>query len=174
MILTIRWPLFLLVTLVVVIVQATGFDQMQLPGSSRLDLALLLVVGIGFAARPDEAAVQGFVLGLATDLFQFGPFGLHALVFCLVGWSLATLRIRVLEPGASFRTVQAAGAVAMVTALTWFAGGTFGQAAPPANQWPARLILAALCGAVLVHPATRLGSRMLDPADASGEMVRGG
>ena len=174
MILTIRWPLFLLVTVVVVIVQATVFDQIRLPVNSRLDLALLLVVGIGFAARTDEAAVQGFVLGLATDLFQFGPFGLHALVYCLVGWSLATLRIRVLEAGASFRTVQAVGAVAMITALTWFTGGTFGQAGPPANQWPARLIVAALCGAILVHPATRLGNKMLDPADASGEMVRGG
>lgn len=170
----IRWPSFLLVTLIVVVVQATGFDQLPLPGGSRLDLSLVLVVGIGFAAMPDEAAVQGFVIGLATDMFQFGPFGLHALVYSLAGWSLAALRLRVLDAGASFRTVQAAGAVALVTTLTWFAGRTFGQAPPPASQWLVRLTVASLCGAVLVHPATRLGRWMLKEQESSAEMVRSG
>lgn len=132
------------------------------------------MVGIGFAALPNQAAVQGFVIGLATDVFQFGPFGLHALVYCLAGWSLATLRLRVLEAGASFRTIQAAGAVAVVTVMTWFAGRTFGQASPPASQWLGRLAVTSLCGAILVHPATRLGRWMLNEEESSTEAVRSG
>ena len=169
----IRWPLALAVMLVTVLVQASGFDQVAMPGNSRLDLPLLLLVGIGLVGSANTAALAGFVLGLMVDLFQFGPFGIHALVYCLAAWTLVNARVRVLEAGASFRTVQGAGAVVVVTALTWFVGGVFGQDPPALDQWLPRLGWSALFGAGLVHFAARLAGRMLTDVSsaASNEPV---
>lgn len=170
----IRWPLALLAMLATVLVQAGGLDQVALPNNSRLDLPLLLLVGIGLVGSAENAAVTGFVLGLLVDLFQFGPFGIHALVYCLAAWTLVNVRVRLLEAGASFRTIQGAGSVVVVTALTWFVGGVFGQDPPPLDEWLPRLGWSAVFGAVLVHLATRSARWMLaDPAGtSSGEPVR--
>lgn len=165
----IRWGASALVVISAVVVQSAGFDQAEIFGRGRLDLPLLLVVGIGFVARADEAAILGFGVGLLVDLTQFGPFGLHALVYCLAGWALAETRIRMLEAGASFRTVQGAGAVALVTAVTWFAGGIFGQDPPRGSDWLVRLALSALLGAVLVHPVARVAQWMVGPRSAAGD-----
>lgn len=164
----VRWPVALLVMLTTVLVQASGFDQVALPANSRLDLPLLLLVGIGLVGSANTAALAGFVLGLMVDLFQFGPFGIHALVYCLAAWTLVNARVRILEAGASFRTIQGAGAVVVVTALTWFVGGVFGQDPPPFDQWLPRLGWSAIFGAILVHLAARLAGRMLvDVASAA-------
>ncbi len=156
---------------VAAVLQAVTFDQIRVFGS-RIDLPLLLVVGIGFVTRPNEAAVLGFAAGLLVDLYQFGPFGLHALVLCVAAWALSVARIRMLEAGASFRSVQGAGAVSIVTALTWTVGGIFGESPPDGTEWLIQLALASLQGAVLVHPATRIASLLLDPEiGASQEAV---
>ncbi len=158
-----RWLHIVIVVVAIVIAQVETFDQTLLVNRVRLDLPLYLLVGIGFVSRSDEALLLGFVIGLAVDLFQFSPFGLNALLFGLVGWVLAEARVRMLQPGTSFRTVQGALAAIAITAVSWFAGTVFNQDPPPFNN--ATLInlgVIGIVGAVLVHPATFLAGWMID------------
>ena len=173
---TSRWPLAVLAMLLAVIAQASGLDRVPLPSGSRIDVPLLMVAGIGLVVAADKAPLAAFLLGLIVDLFQFGPFGIHALVYCLAAWALVNARVRVLEAGTSFRTAQGAGAVVAVTALTWFVGGVFGQDAPSLDQWFPRLAWSARYGAVLVHPVTRLVRWLFSDRSlmSSDEPVRAG
>ncbi len=145
-----------------VLLQVAVFDQILVADRLRLDLPLFLVIGIGFAASSTNAAILGFAVGLAVDLFQFGPFGLHALVFCLVSWALAEAKLRALQPGRSFRTVQGGMAAIAVTSVTWLAGAVFGQSPPEFSVRSLVLLaLTGVVGGVVVHPATVLGEWML-------------
>lgn len=158
----ISWGHALAVIGVTVLVQVANLDRLHLLGELRFDLPLFLLIGLGFAARSHNAAILGFVLGLAVDLFQFGPFGLHAFVFCLVAWSLAEARVRVLQDGASFRTVQGSVAAVVVTSVLWLAGSVFGQSPPPFSTRSVLLVfLTGLIGGIMVHPSTRVAQWML-------------
>jgi rod shape-determining protein MreD len=55
------------------------------------DVTVLLPVAAGIVGGPDDGAVVGFVGGLAIDLFLPAPFGLSALVYTLVGYSVGAL-----------------------------------------------------------------------------------
>lgn len=158
----VSWRHALAVIVGVVLVQVANFDRILVFDRLRLDLPMLLLIGIGFAAPPSSAVVLGFVLGLAVDLFHLGPFGLHALVYGLVGYSLAQAKLRVLQPGRHFRTIQGMAAAAAVTAVIWLAGAVFGQS-PPRFEVANVALLAAtgVVGGIAVHPATRLGEWMI-------------
>jgi rod shape-determining protein MreD len=53
---------------------------------ARPDIMLLLAVAAGYVAGPERGALVGFAAGLSFDLFLSTPFGLSALVYCLVGY----------------------------------------------------------------------------------------
>ncbi len=158
----IRWPQTIAVLAALSIVQSAVFDQFWLGGRVRIDLLLLVVVSAGTTADPRHAALLGFVTGLVVDLFRFGPFGLHALIFCLAAWVLANNGARMLQMGTGFRLAQGAVAVMLVTIATWVAAAVFGQR-PPAfgNAAMASLALTALVGAVLLGPVGRAVSHMV-------------
>jgi rod shape-determining protein MreD len=62
------------------------------------DLMLLVAVAAAVTEGPEEAAVVGFVVGLATDLlFLETPLGLSALVFSIVAFAAATIQGSVLR-----------------------------------------------------------------------------
>jgi len=52
------------------------------------DLMLLLPIAAGIAGGPEDGALVGFLAGLAGDLLLPTPFGLSALVDCLVGFAV--------------------------------------------------------------------------------------
>lgn len=161
----VRWLPALAVILVAVMVQVTVFDRYQPLDLVRIDLPLVLIVGVGLVSQASDAAVLGFVTGLLLDMMQFGPFGLTALVYCLAAWLIVLARLRLLQPGTSFRTVQGAAIVVLVTAATWGAGTVFGLRPTSFGIGPVwRLAFAGLVGAVLVHPATRVAGWMVDDA----------
>jgi len=54
-------------------------------GGAHPDVLLVLPIVTALVAGPTEGAVMGFVAGLVADLFVPAPFGLSALVGCLVG-----------------------------------------------------------------------------------------
>ena len=70
---------------VVLVVQHTLLDSVRVDGAHP-DVMLLLPVAAGYAAGPDRGAVFGFITGLVADLFLPTPFGLSALVGCLLGF----------------------------------------------------------------------------------------
>jgi rod shape-determining protein MreD len=74
-----------LVIVVVLVVQHTLVDSVRV-GGAHPDLMLLLPIAAGYAAGPDRGAVFGFITGLVADLFLPTPYGLSALVGCLLGY----------------------------------------------------------------------------------------
>ncbi len=163
----IRWVVAIPLMFVVAIIQVSVFDLALVGGAIRLDLPLYLLVAIGLCSRSTQAALGGFVLGLVVDLFQFGPFGIHALIYCLAGWSFAEARLRVLQDGASARTMQGVFSTLVVTVLTWLAGPIFGQEPLALSRGPwgvlATLVIVGLLGGIAVHPMSRVvGPMVLD------------
>jgi len=75
-----------IVIAVALVIQHTVLDSVRLDGAHP-DLMGLLPVTAGYAAGPDRGAVFGFITGLVADLFLPTPYGLSALVGCLVGFS---------------------------------------------------------------------------------------
>ena len=74
----------LLLVVVTLLVQSTIVLDLPI-GGAHPELMVLLPVAAGIVGGPEEGAVMGFVAGLAADLLLPTPFGLTALVGCLVG-----------------------------------------------------------------------------------------
>ena len=160
----IRWPQTIAVLAALSVLQAGIFDQFWIGGRVRIDLLLLLVVSIGLSVDTRDATKLCFVIGLAVDLLRFGPFGLHALIFCLAGWALANNGARMLQVGTGFRIAQGTVAVLVVTAATWATAAVFGQRPPPfGNESLINVGLTAVVGGVLLGAFRRL-TPMLAPA----------
>lgn len=61
-------------------------------GDAHPRVLLLMAVGAGFLTGPERGAVIGFGLGVLADLFVQTPFGLSALTYCLVGFTVGGLQ----------------------------------------------------------------------------------
>ncbi len=147
------------------LIQTGLLDQLLILDRVRVDLLLIVLLGIGFSADTPTAVLLGFTTGLVVDLFRFGPFGLHALLFCLAAWMLVLAKERMLQSGGLFRTVQGAIASILVTAATWVGAAVFGQNSPPfTNTTLIDLLWVGLIGAVLIHQAERVGRWMIHDA----------
>ena len=144
-----------LVIVLVLLVQATiGFD-ITIAGVHP-DVLWLLPIGAALAAGPTEGAVVGFAAGLAVDLFLPTPFGLSALIGCLLG-----LGIGVATRGVD-RSIWWLGPVAALTgstaAVMLYAvlGAVLGQEQFLRVDLAAVVIVVAVTNAVLAWPVNRL------------------
>jgi rod shape-determining protein MreD len=159
-----RWAIAIPTMFAVALVQVAVLDQALLAGQVRLDLPLYLVVAVGLSSRSSSAALAGFALGVIVDLFQFGPFGVHAMIYCVAGWVLAESRERVLQEGVGFSVMQGTLATLAVTGLTWLLGAVFGLRPLALNQGPWRVLvnlaMIGLFGGIAVGPMTRLAHMM--------------
>ena len=158
----IPWAKSLAILAALSVVQVAVFDQFWIGGRVRIDLLLLAVVSVGLQAEVRQATLLGFVIGLFVDVFRFGPFGLHALIFCLAAWMLANNGARMLQVGAAFRIAQGTIAVVLVIAATWSAAAVFGQR-PPAfgNDSLISVALTAVAGGLLLAPIDAITRRMI-------------
>lgn len=168
-----QWPATLAILSGLSVLQVGVLDQFWIGGRVRIDLMLLTVVSIGLRAEVRQATLLGFVVGLFVDLFRFGPFGLHALIFCLAGWVLANNGARMLQVGVAFRLIQGAFAVLLVTAATWTAAAVFGQR-PPAfgNESLISIGLSALVGGALLVPIDTITRRMVESGTTASRVPR--
>ncbi len=168
-----QWPRTLAILAGLSVVQVSVFDQFWIAGRVRIDLLLLLVVSIGLRADVRQATLLGFVVGLFVDVFRFGPFGMHALIFCLAGWVLANNSARMLQVGPAFRLAQGTMAVLLVTAATWSGAAVFGQR-PPAfgNESLISVGLTSLIGGVLLTPTDWVTRRMVAVSSVSSRVPR--
>ncbi len=173
----IRWPQTIALLAGLSVMQVGVFDQFWIGGRVRIDLLLLLVVSVGLTVDIRDATKLGFVIGLVVDLFRFGPFGLHALIFCLAGWALANNGARMLQVGPGFRVAQGTLAVLLVTAATWTTAAVFGQR-PPAfgNDSLIDIGLAAIVGGVLLGAFGPLTATLVPSSPGNrtprGDLVR--
>ncbi len=81
------------------LVQATLVSDLRIRGVAP-DLMLVTAICAGLAGGTRQGVLVGFTAGLLSDLYLTGtPVGLTALVFCLVGYGVGSLRENVLPEG---------------------------------------------------------------------------
>jgi rod shape-determining protein MreD len=76
----------------VTLVQTAFVSQLHVAGVAP-DISLLLSVAAGVAAGPDRGAIVGFLAGLGYDAYLQTPFGLSALVYCLVAYGVGLFQL---------------------------------------------------------------------------------
>ncbi len=74
-----------------------GVAARLLPTAAVPDFALATVVYLALAVGGVTAVVSGFILGLASDLFGWGPVGVGALVGTLAGAAFSYFRGQIYE-----------------------------------------------------------------------------
>lgn len=120
------------------------------------DVLLLVGITAGIAGGPERGATMGFVAGLLADSFLQTPFGLSALVYCLVGWGVGSFQTRILHATWWIPMLTAAAASAVGVALFVVLGAVVGQE----QLWSLRSVpvagVTALWSAVLCPLVLRL------------------
>ena len=125
----------------------------------QADAILLLTIVGGLAAGPERGAVLGFVAGVLADLSLQTPFGLSALVLCLVGFSVGQLQTTILRATWWITPLTAAVGSAIGVGLFILLGGLVGEG-ELMRPGPARLAViagvVAAMNAVLAMPLATL------------------
>ena len=84
----------LLVTFVVV--QAIVLRRLRIEGAHP-ELLLIVPLAAGLAGGRERGAAMGFAAGLLADLFLLAPFGLSALVYSVLGFTVGAFRSGILR-----------------------------------------------------------------------------
>jgi rod shape-determining protein MreD len=144
-----------LVTLLVLLVQSTVILSLRI-GNTHPDLLWLLPITAALLAGPETGAVVGFWSGLAFDLVLPTPFGLGALVGCLLGYSIGAATAAVDKRAVWLKPVAAV--VGSVAADMLFAvlGAIFGQQQMVQIDFLSLFAVVAVSSALLVLPVNRL------------------
>jgi rod shape-determining protein MreD len=157
-----------LVVVVVLLVQSTIGLDVRVAGAHP-ELGWLLPITAGLAGGPEIGAIVGFGGGMATDLFLPTPFGLTALVGCLLGFAVGWVAASV--QGALGRwappVVALAGSAAAVM-LYAVLGAVLGQEQMLRVDLGAVVGVVAVTNAVLVVPVGRMMRWALGPAAVGG------
>ena len=138
-------------------------------GGVHPDIMVLLPIVAGIIGGPARGPSMGFGAGLVADLFLPTPFGLSALVGCLigfaVGWSRrwpSTARPWWLPPVAAF------GASAVYEVIYAVLGSVLGQPQMLHVDLTRIVVVVSVANAVLALPALRLVAWALPAASTEG------
>jgi len=150
-----------LVIFVVLIVQQTMMVALRIRGVHP-DLLWLLPITAALADGPETGGIVGFWAGLAFDLVLPTPFGLSALVGCLLGYAVGSLTTAV-DPRASWLKPVAAltGSVA-ADMLFAVLGAILGQSQMVQIDFVALFFMISISSVVFVLPVSRLMRWALD------------
>lgn len=155
-----------LVVVVVLLIQTTIGVDITIAGAHP-DFMLLLPVAAGMAGDAEEAAIVGFVAGMAADLLLPTPLGLSALVGCLVGFAVGYGTGAVVREVWWFRPLVAllsSGAGVLLYAVL---GAVLNQQQFVHVDLAAVVTVVAVCNAVLAVPAVRVMRWVLQIPDGS-------
>jgi rod shape-determining protein MreD len=144
-----------LVALLLLLVQTTVVLSVRV-GGTHPDLLWLLPITAALLAGPETGAIVGFWSGLAFDLVLPTPFGLGALVGCLLGFSTGIATAAVDQRAFWLRPVAAV--VGSVAADMLFAvlGAIFGQQQMVQIDFFSLFLVVAVSSALLVIPVHRV------------------
>ncbi|HEY1733875.1 MAG TPA: rod shape-determining protein MreD [Acidimicrobiales bacterium] len=156
-----------LVVFVTLLVQSTIGIDLTVFGAHP-NLMLLLPIAAGIAGDAEEGAVMGFVAGLASDLLLPTPFGLSALVFCLVGFAVGASTGAVTREVWWFPPLVALAASAVAVMLYAVIGAVLGQEQFLHVDLAAIVAVVAVVNAILAAPAVRVAGWALRPASGDG------
>jgi rod shape-determining protein MreD len=163
-----------LVALLLLLSQTTVVLSVRV-GGMHPDLLWLLPITAALVAGPETGAIVGFWSGLAFDLVLPTPFGLGALVGCLLGFSIGVSTAAVDDRAVWLRPVAAI--VGSVAADMLFAvlGAIFGQQQMVQIDFFSLFLVVGVSSVLLVLPVSRLmrwalaaeGSRTLVSANST-------
>ena len=122
----------------------------------RPDALLLVAVIAGLVAGPDRGAIVGFAAGVLGDLFLQTPFGLSALVYCLVGFAVGSLQAGILRAAWWIPVATALGASVAGTVLYALLGAMVGQPEFVSSHLVTIALLVGVMNAALAPAAVRL------------------
>jgi len=146
-----------LVVFLFVVVQETVMLDIRI-GGVHPDIMVLLPIVAGIIGGPSRGATIGFGTGLVADLFLPTPYGLSALVACLVGFAVGLATIA-LDRTAWWLAPLAALGGSAVYELTYGAlGSVLGQPQMLHVALARIVVVVSVTNAVLALPAMRLMS----------------
>jgi rod shape-determining protein MreD len=143
------------VVFVVLMAQSTFILSVRL-GGVHPDLLWLLPITAALLGGPDVGASVGFWSGLVFDLFLPTPFGLSALIGCILGYTMGSATAAVDKRAVWLRPLAAlVGSVAadMLFAVT---GAVLGQGEMVQINFVALFSVVAVSSVIVVLPVSRL------------------
>ena len=143
------------VIFVVLMVQQTVMVALRV-GDAHPDLLWLLPITAALIDGPETGAIVGFWAGLAFDLVLPTPFGLSALVGCLLGFATGTLTAAVDPRAAWLKPVAAVTGSLAADMLFAVLGAILGQQQMVQVDFVALVLVVAVSSIVLVLPVSRM------------------
>ncbi len=125
-------------------------------GGAHPDLLWLLPITAALLDGPETGAIVGFWAGLAFDLVLPTPFGLSALVGCLLGFAVGSLTAAVDPRAAWLKPVAAVAGSVAADMLFAVLGAIMGQQQMVQIDFLALALVVAVSSLVLVLPVSRL------------------
>jgi len=137
-------------------------------GGVHPDIMVLLPMAAGLVGGPGRGATMGFGAGLAADLFLPTPFGLSALVGCLVGFGVGLATVALDRSSWWLPTVAALASSAAYEVAYAVFGSVLGEPQMLHVDLVRIVVLVSVVNALLAVPATRLVGWALPEASTEG------
>lgn len=144
-----------LVIFLFVVVQETVMLDLRI-GGVHPDIMLLLPIVAGVVGGPSRGAGIGFAAGLVSDLFLPTPFGLSALVGCLIGFGVGMATIALDRSAWWLAPVAALGASALYEVAYGALGAVLGQPQMLHVNLARIVVVVSVTNAILAFVAVRL------------------
>jgi len=144
-----------LVVFIFVVVQETVMLDLRI-GGVHPDIMVLLPIVAGIIGGPSRGAGIGFTTGLVSDLFLPTPFGLSALVGCLVGFGVGLATIALDRTVWWLAPMAALGGSALYEVTYGALGSVLGQPQMLHVALARVVIVVSVTNAILAIPAMRL------------------
>jgi rod shape-determining protein MreD len=156
-----------LVILLFLVVQQTLVIDIRINGVHP-DIMLLLPITAGIVGGPARGATMGFVTGLVSDLFLPTPFGLSALVGCLLGFAVGAATVALDRTASWLPPVAALAGSALYELVYPVLGSVLGQPQMLHVGLARIVVLVSVTNAVLALPAMRLVAWAMPEASTEG------
>jgi rod shape-determining protein MreD len=140
---------------IVLVVQDAVLRSLRVDGV-RPDLLLGLTIVTGVLAGAERGAIVGFLAGLVADLFVATPFGISALVWCLLGYTTGALQSAILPQGRAAVPFAAFIGSAAGEVLFALAGSVLGQPGMVTPHLVSIALIVAAVNAVVSVPLVKL------------------
>ena len=144
-----------LVVLFMLTIQTSWLSGLRNAGVHS-DAMLLLPIAAGIVGGAESGALVGFLAGLAADIFLLTPFGLSALVYCLVGFGVGAVQGNVIRAAWWISPLTAVAASAGGVVLYGLVGAVVGQTQLLHANLPVIAGWVAFINGILAIPVVRL------------------
>jgi rod shape-determining protein MreD len=138
-----------------VVVQETVMLDIRI-GGVHPDILVLLPIVAGIIGGPGRGATIGFGTGLVADLFLPTPFGLSALVGCLLGFAVGLATVALDRTAWWLAPVAALGGSALYEVTYGALGSVLGQPQMLHVALARIVVVVSVTNAVLAWPAMKV------------------